>query len=416
MTFFAPKDNSSAGAAALDQSNEYRFLREYFVLPPDHLYFVGHSLGPMPKVSEAAVKEELKFWSRYGVEGHFEAKRPWYSYHENITESFAGLTGSLPCEVVAMNGLTVNLHLMMVSFYRPTPKRYKILIENNAFPSDKYAVDSQARFHGFDPKNAVVELKGPNNSLALSEKDILKQIEDLGESLALVMLGNCNYLSGQYFDMKSIAKKSHSVGALCGFNLAHGVGNLEMKLHDWNVDFAVWCSYKYLNSGPGGIAGAFVHQKHIQSSRPLPRFEGWWGTDKQTRFQMKPHFNPIKSAEAWQLSNPPIFQLASLMASLTLFDQIGMAKLNKRGKQLTAYLEWLLKENCPRTVEIITPPNARGSMLSVRANINVQDFKRRKILVDFREPDILRITPAPLYNTFSEIYQLVDIMKELTRE
>ena len=416
MTSFTPKDNSSPGAATLDQNNKYKSLREHFVLPPDYLYFVGHSLGPMPKASKSAVNEELEFWARYGVEGHFEAKRPWYSYHENITKSFAQLTGALPNEVVAMNSLTVNLHLMMVSFYQPTRKRYKILIENNTFPSDKYAVDSQARFHGFNPQDAVVELKSKNNSLVVSEEDILEQIEELGESLALVMLGNCNYLSGQYFDMKSIAKKSHQIGALCGFNLAHGAGNLELKLHEWNIDFAVWCSYKYLNAGPGGIAGAFVHEKHTQLSRQLPRFEGWWGTDKQTRFQMKPHFEPINSAEAWQLSNPPIFQLASLMASLKLFDQIGMATLRKHGDQLTAYLEWLLRENCPQTVEILTPPHARGSMLSVKTSINVKNFKKRGILVDFREPDILRITPAPLYNTFSEIYQLVDMIKEMNGE
>ena len=416
MTSFTPKDNSFNGAVALDRNNQYKHLREHFVLPLNCLYFVGHSLGPMPKKSEAAVQEELGFWSQYGVEGHFEAKRPWYSYHENITESFARLVGALPEEVVAMNSLTVNLHLMMVSFYRPTTKRYKILIENNTFPSDKYAVDSQARFHGFDPSDAVVELKSKNNALSIAPEDILKQIEELGESLALVMLGNCNYLSGQCFDMQAVAKKSHDVGALCGFNLAHGAGNLAMKLHDWNVDFAVWCSYKYLNAGPGGIAGAFVHQKHIQSPHPLPRFEGWWGTDKQNRFQMKPHFEPIPSAEAWQLSNPPIFQLASLMASLQLFDQMGMANLRARGDQLTSYLEWLLKNNCPNTVEILTPPCARGSMLSLRANIDVQEFKKRGVWVDFREPDILRITPAPLYNTFEEIYQLVEIIRELTSE
>ena len=413
MTSFSSSDNSASGAVALDQNDQCPSMREHFVLPSNCLYFVGHSLGPMPKTSEVAVREELEFWGRYGVEGHFEAKRPWYSYHENVTESLARLVGAKPSEVVAMNGLTVNLHLMMVSFYRPTSKRYKILIENNTFPSDKYAVDSQARFHGFDPANAVVELKTQNASPTVQEKDILSQIEELGDSLALVMLGNCNYLSGQYFDMKPIVQKSHEVGALCGFNLAHGAGNLDMKLHDWNVDFAVWCSYKYLNAGPGGIAGAFVHQNHIQSSGTFPRFEGWWGTDKQTRFQMKPDFEPIKSVEAWQLSNPPIFQLASLMASLNIFDRFGMTALRKRGDRLTAYLEWLLRENCSDNVEIITPSHARGSMISVRANINVKDFKKKGILVDYREPDILRITPAPLYNTFSEVYALVENIKEM---
>ena len=416
MTSFTSGDDSATGAAVLDQNDPCRSMRERFVLPSNCLYFVGHSLGPMPKTSETAVKEELQFWGQYGVEGHFEAKRPWYSYHENITESFARLVGAQPCEVVAMNSLTVNLHLMMVSFYRPSRKRHKILIENNTFPSDKYAVDSQARFHGFDPATTVVELKSQNNSLTVSEEDILNQIEELGDSLALVMLGNCNYLSGQRFDMKSITKKSHEVGALCGFNLAHGAGNLDMKLHNWNVDFAVWCSYKYLNAGPGGIAGAFVHQNHIQSSRQIPRFEGWWGTDKQNRFYMKPQFEPIESVEAWQLSNPPIFQLASLMASLEPFDQLGMASLRQRGDRMTAYLDWLLKRNCPGSVEILTPSHARGSMLSVRADVKVKDFKQKGILMDFRQPDILRITPAPLYNTFSEIYELVEHIGEMTRE
>ena len=416
MTSFAPEDNSASAAAALDQKDECPSLREHFVLPPACLYFVGHSLGPMPKTSETAVREELDFWGRYGVEGHFQAKRPWYSYHENITQSFARLVGAKPEEVVAMNSLTVNLHLMMVSFYRPTKKRYKILIENNTFPSDKYAVDSQARFHGFDPASTVVELKSKGHSLSVPDEDILNQIEELGDSLALVMLGNCNYLSGQRFNMKSIAQKSHEVGALCGFNLAHGAGNLDMELHNWNVDFAVWCSYKYLNAGPGGIAGAFVHQEHIQSSGEIPRFEGWWGTDKKSRFKMKPHFEPIKSVEAWQLSNPPIFQLASLMASLKLFDQIGMVNLRKRGERLTAYLEWLLQKNCPHTVKILTPSRARGSMLSVRMNADISSFKKKGILVDFREPDILRMTPAPLYNTFSEIYELVEHIRELADE
>jgi kynureninase len=303
---------------------------------------------------------------------------------------------------------------MMVSFYRPSKTRYKILIENNTFPSDKYAVDSQARFHGFDPSDAIVELKPSPGKKTVEPEDILRQIRELGDSLALVMLGNCNYLSGQCFNFNDIAIAAHGVGALCGFNLAHGAGNLLLNLHDDNVDFAVWCSYKYLNSGPGGLAGCFIHEKHI-TEKNIPRFEGWWGTNKTTRFKMGPKFDPIPTAEAWQLSNPPIFQLAALRVSMNIFDEATMPALRARGDNLTSYLEFLLKENCGEKISIITPKE-RGSMLCVQLKDDpknlVKVFTEKGVLLDFREPDILRITPAPLYNNYEDCYKLSKIIKE----
>jgi kynureninase len=409
-------------AQKLDLEDPLKSFRSEFVLPesmqgPHSLYFAGHSLGLMPKKAPEYVSEEMEAWGRYGVEGHFEGKNPWLPYHENITGSFARLVGAQENEVVAMNTLTVNLHLMMVSFYRPTPKRFKILIENNTFPSDKYAVDSQARWHGFDPKTAIVELRPRAGQLTISQSDIEAQIKELGDSLALVMLGNCNYLSGQCFDFKKITEAAHSAGAMIGFNLAHGAGNLHLKLHDWGPDFAMWCSYKYLNSGPGGLAGAFVHERHL-GKKDLPRLEGWWGHNKVSRFKMGPNFDPLPTAEAWQLSNPPIFQLASLRASMEIFDRATMPALRKKGDLLTSVLEGLLKKRLGDKVEVITPPlPERGSMLSLRFKNNpkiwVPKLRKHDIYVDFREPDIIRATPVPLYNSFSDVYRLVEIFHEV---
>lgn len=408
-------------ARDFDSKDKLSVFRERFHFPKSPggqgLYFCGHSLGLQPKDTRKAIETELDSWATYGVEGHFEGPYPWLPYHENITKSFARLVGAKESEVVAMNTLTVNLHLMMVSFYRPTKTRFKILIENNTFPSDKYGVDSQARFHDFAPADAIVELKPEPGQKTVSPEAILAQINALGDSLALVMLGNCNYLSGQNFNMKDIAAAAHKNGALCGFNLAHGAGNLALNLHDDDVDFAVWCSYKYLNAGPGGLAGAFVHEKHF-GDQNIPRFEGWWGHDKQSRFKMGPKFQPIPSVEAWQLSNPPIFQLASLRASMNIFDEAGMQNLRERGDRLTAYLEYLLLKNCEGKLTIITPQDKkqRGSMLSVQMKKDpkplVKVFGEKGVILDFREPDILRITPAPLYNSFEDCYRLVQIMKE----
>lgn len=415
---FDSRHDSLEGARSLD--TQERSFRDRFVFPTPKggdapLYFAGHSLGLMPKKASVYVNEELEDWGRFAVEGHFHSRHPWLPYHENLTAAFAAIAGARAGEVVAMNTLTVNLHLMMVSFYKPTKSRYKILIEKNTFPSDKYAVDSQARFHGFDPRDAVVELRVGKDGMTSSDDDILEQIEELGDSLALVMLGNCNYLSGQCFPFESIVKTGHAAGARVGFNLAHGAGNLDLRLHDWNCDFAVWCSYKYLNSGPGALAGAFVHERHLKD-KALPRFEGWWGHNKQTRFKMGPDFDPIPTAEAWQLSNPPILQLASLRASTEIFVEAGMTNLRARGDRMTAYFEWLLAKNLKDSAEVVTP-KSRGSMLCLRFKKNPESWVKkllaRDVYVDFRAPDIIRATPAPLYNSFEDIFRLVGVLKEL---
>lgn len=408
-------------AKELDSRDPLSKMKSNFHMPKkkdgsNQLYFAGHSLGLMPKKAQDYIQEELDAWKVYGVEGHFHAKHPWLPYHENLTSSFAKLVGAKESEVVSMNTLTVNLHLMMVSFYRPSKTKFKILIENNTFPSDKYAVDSQARFHGFNPAEAVMELKADEGTITVSEDSLLSQIEKNADSLALVMLGNCNYLSGQKFNFEKIVKLCHSKGIMVGFNLAHGAGNLAMKLHDWGADFAVWCSYKYLNSGPGGLAGAFVHERHL-GKKDIPRFEGWWGHDKSTRFKMGPNFEPIPTIEAWQLSNPPIFQLASLRASMELFDQAGIENLRERGDRLTNYFEDLLNKKVGDFVKVISPRNSRGSMLCIRYSKNprelYQKLTERGAIVDFREPDILRMTPAPLYNSFEDIFHLVELIEEI---
>ncbi len=410
-------------ALKFDHEDSLKNFRQEFVFPEvkdpkGPLYFAGHSLGLMPKKASTYINDELKAWGKFGVEGHFEGDHPWLPYHENITSSFANLVGANDVEVVAMNTLTVNLHLLMVSFYRPTQTRYKILIENNTFPSDKYAVDSQSRFHGFDPKDAIVELKPRPGEMHVREADLLQQIKDLGESLSLVLMGNCNYLSGQNFDFQKITQAAHQVGAYAGFNLAHGAGNLFLELNKWNVDFAVWCSYKYLNSGPGGIAGAFVHEKHHATK--LHRFEGWWGQNKNTRFKMGPDFDAIPTVEAWQLSNPPIFQLASLRASMELFDKATMKKLRSKGDQLTSYFENLIRSELEGLAEVVTPElPQRGSMLCLRFKTSpktwIHNLREQGVFVDFREPDIIRATPVPMYNSFEDVYRLVMKLQQVVK-
>ncbi len=407
-----------------DQQDPLRSFRKKFHFPMQgsgqkQIYFAGHSLGLMPKKTEEYIQIELDSWKKYGVEGHFEGPHPWLPYHENITQSFARLVGAKSSEVVAMNTLTVNLHLAMVSFYRPTKKKYKIFIEQHAFPSDKYAVDSQARFHGYDHREAVVELKPQQPGLIFSEDDMIEQIDRLKDETALVMLGNCNYLSGQQFDLRKITEFAHQHGIMVGVNLAHGAGNLEMKLHDWNVDFAVWCSYKYLNSGPGGIAGCFIHERH-HGMKDLPRFEGWWGQNKQTRFKMGPQFDPIPTVEAWQLSNPPIFQLAALRSSMELFDEASIGALRKKGDELTGYLAWIIESKFDGKVEIVNREVSRGSMLCLRFKTGQAQigklFRNHGVIVDFREPDIIRATPAPLYNSFEDVFLFSEVLSQVLGE
>lgn len=425
MMTFNETHNSIQGAKELDNGDELYNYRNEFHFPLTEngekcLYFTGHSLGLMPKNAENYIQEELNAWKAFGVEGHFKGKHPWMPYHEFLTENMAHVVGAKPEEVVVMNSLTVNLHLMLVSFYRPTQTRNKILIEHTTFPSDKYAVDSQARFHGHDPKEAVVMLRPPEGKLTLTDDELVDQIKSHGDSLALVMLGNCNYLTGQCFNFKKVVQAAREVGANVGFNLAHGAGNLLLNLHDIEADFAVWCTYKYLNSGPGGLSGAFVHEKHLNDYN-IPRFEGWWGTKKETRFKMKPEFEPMGTVESWQLSNPPIFQLAAIRASLELYAEAGMSNLRAKGDNLTGYLEWLLKSKCGSSVEIVTPEfkegeQTRGSMLCVRVKSDAKNveakLKEAGAIVDFREPDILRMAPIPIYNSFEDVYELVEVISK----
>jgi kynureninase len=402
-----------------DRSDTLAGFREQFLFPKDSLYFAGNSLGLQPVKVRQYITEELEDWAKFGVEGHFEARHPWLPYHEFLTESLARLVGAKPIEVVAMNTLTVNLHLMMTTFYRPTPKRFKILVEAGAFPSDQYAVQSQAKLHGFDPKSAILELTPKPGENFLNTEDILEVIRKQGHEIALVMIGNVNYRTGQAFPMKLITEAAHREGCQVGFDLAHGAGNLELSLHDDGPDFAVWCSYKYLNAGPGALAGCFVHERHANAP-DLPRFSGWWGHNKTTRFKMGPDFSPIPGAEGWQLSNPPIFQLAALRASLELFDQAGMPRLREKSVKLTAYLEKLLDTELASQCEILTPriPTERGCQLSIRITKGdpkklLADLQKHHTFCDFREPDVIRVAPVPLYTQFMDVYQLVSQMKEL---
>jgi kynureninase len=408
-------EKSLSFARQLDAEDPLKRFRSEFHFPPETpLYFAGHSLGLMPRRASTFVEEALEDWRHFGVEGHYEGEHPWLPYHELLAPALARLVGAKETEVVAMNSLTVNLHLLLVSFYRPTKTRFRILIENNAFPSDRYAVDSHARFHGFDPLSTVVELVPRAGELFVRTEDIEAQIEALGPSLALVLLGNCNYLSGQFFDGPAIAAAAHRAGAVCGLNLAHGAGNLALSLHDWEIDFAAWCSYKYLNAGPGGVAGAFVHEKHFQAG--LPRFEGWWGHDKASRFKMPSTFREIPTVEAWQLSNPPILQLAALRASLELFDSATMPALRKKGDSLTGYFESLLKEIFHQNIEILTPSDCRGSMLTFRfhtPSLGISALRKRGIALDYREPGVFRATPAPLYNSFEDVFRLTEALSEV---
>ena len=405
--------NDEGFARALDDADELRAFRDEFLFPKGvDVYLAGNSLGLQPRRVREYVNQELDDWAALGVEGHFHARHPWLPYHELLTDQTARLVGALPSEVVVMNTLTVNLHLMLVSFYRPTPKRFRVLMEASAFPSDQYAVQSQVRWHGRDPSDAIIELSPRAGEDVLRDEDILAAIAREGEALALVMLGNVNYLSGQKFDMKAITRAAHAVGASCGFDLAHGAGNLRLSLHDDGPDFAVWCNYKYLNAGPGGLGGVFVHERHASTDRP--RFSGWWGHDKATRFKMGREFVPLAGAEGWQLSNPPILQLAALRASMELFDRATIAKLREKGAALTGFCEFLVRGI--RGVTVITPA-ARGSQLSLRVGPRAKALsaalKDRGVICDSREPDIVRAAPAPLYNSYVDVFRFARVLGEL---
>ncbi|MGB1104223.1 MAG: kynureninase [Crocinitomicaceae bacterium] len=409
-----------------DQKDPLRAYREQFHMPVingiETVYFTGNSLGLQPKSVKNYLEEELDAWKNWGVEGHFEAKRPWFSYHEFLTDKIARVVGAKPLEVVVTHSLTTNLHLLMVSFYQPKGERYKIICEKKAFPSDQYALESQARFHDYDPSDAIIEIGPRPGEHLIHEEDVINAIKEAGDSLALVMIGGVNYYSGQLFDMKSITEAGHAVGAYVGFDLAHAAGNVKLELNAWGVDFAAWCSYKYLNSSPGGVSGMFVHERHAHN-KDLPRFAGWWGHDKDTRFLMEPGFNPMPGAEGWQLSNAPVLGMAAHLASLDIFDEVGMDVLIAKRIQLTNYLEYIIEDISERNkdvcqFEIITPKDEsrRGAQLSILSHgmgrALFDAITKEGVIADWREPNVIRIAPVPLYNSFEDVCRFGAILEK----
>lgn len=412
-------ENTLSFAQQLDANDKLAHFKNQFHLLTNNdkhvVYLCGNSLGLQPKSVREAIDQELNDWAKYGVEGHFDAKNPWFGYHHFLTENAANVVGAKPSEVVIMNNLTVNLHLMMVSFYQPTATRYKIIMEAAAFPSDLYAMETQVKHHHLNPDEAIIELKPREGEHTLRTEDIIATINANADSLALVMLGGVNYYTGQVFDMKAIAAAAHAVGAYAGFDLAHAAGNLHLQLHNWDVDFAVWCTYKYLNSGPGGTSGVFVHEKHAHSE--INRFAGWWGHDEGERFQMKKGFKAIPGAQGWQLSNAQIFPMAIHKASLEMFAEAGIENLRAKSELLTGYLEFILNQYTEH-LTVITPKNKeeRGCQLSI---IVKQDGKKlfdylvsENIMPDWREPDVIRMSPVPMYNTFEDVYLIGEALKK----
>jgi kynureninase len=418
MTF----QNTLQFAQELDQKDPLNSYRNEFIFPQHNdknvIYFTGNSLGLQPKRTKKYVDDVMNDWANLAVEGHFYAEKPWWDYHERFANPLSKIVGALPSEVTVMNTLTVNLHLLMVSFYRPTSKRYKIICEEKAFPSDQYMFQSQVAHHGFDPATTIVEIKRREGEHNIRLEDIVTKIEEVGDELALVLFGGVNYYTGQVFDMAAIVEAGHKVGAYVGFDLAHAAGNIKLDLHNWNADFAAWCSYKYMNSGPGNASGCFVHQKHHHSG--MPRFAGWWGHNKERRFKMEPTFDPVQGAEGWQISNLPILSLAPYLASVELFDEIGMDKLIAKRNQITSYLEFILHEidkEVASTFEIITPsnPEERACQLSVFLHgegRSLFDYLMKNgVITDWREPNVIRLAPVPLYTSFEDMYNFGQILK-----
>ena len=406
-------------AINLDAKDKLQSYQEKFHFPlqkngEKHIYLCGNSLGLQSKNTTDFIQQELEDWKDLGVEGHFHARNPWLPYHEFLSDSYSKILGAKSSEVVAMNTLSVNLHLMMVSFYQPTKKRFKVLMEADAFPSDIYAIESHLKHHNVNLEKAIIRLKPRKNESFIRTKDVEEIIDNDGEEIALIILGGVNYYTGQVFDMKEITKLGHKKGIKVGFDLAHAVGNISLSLHEWNVDFAVWCSYKYLNSGPGSVGGVFIHERHHKSN--LNRFAGWWGHDKVSRFKMPEKFSPIQTAEGWQLSNPPILSLAAIRASLSIFDEVGMDALIEKSKKLTSYLVYLLENIESDRISIITPQE-RGCQISIRVkNGNKELFDKltdNGVIADWREPDVIRIAPVPLYNSYSDVYIFYKILEEI---
>lgn len=420
MTF----QNTREFAQQLDAQDELKNYRSEFIFPQHNgknvIYFTGNSLGLQPKRTLRYVHEVMNDWANLAVEGHFYAEKPWWDYHERFAHPLSKIVGALPSEVTVMNTLTINLHLLMVSFYRPTKQRYKIICEEKAFPSDQYMFQSQVVAHGLNPEDVIVEIKRREGEHNIRLEDILSKIEEVGDELALVLFGGVNYYTGQVFDMKTITEASHKVGAYVGFDLAHAAGNIKLELHDWNVDFAAWCSYKYMNSGPGNASGCFVHEKHHHSN--LPRFAGWWGHNKERRFKMEPNFDPVHGADGWQVSNLPILSLAPYLASVEQFAEVGMDKLIAKRNQLTAYLEFILHEidnEIPGTeFEIITPSNQeeRACQLSVflhgQGRALFDYLMKNGVITDWREPNVIRLAPAPFYCSYEDMFEFGQILKQ----
>ena len=409
-------------AKTQDQRDTLSKFRDQFHIPKDKsgnelIYMTGNSLGLQPKITEKYVNQELKDWAELGVQGHTNAKNPWLHYHEYLTKTMANIVGAKPIEVVVMNSLTVNLHLMMVSFYRPTKSRYKILIEADAFPSDKYAVESQLRHHGYNDKEGLILWQAPKDKELADYEDLARILKIHGEEIALIMIGGVNYYTGQFFDLKRIAQLGHQYGCTVGFDCAHGAGNVKLNLHESNADFAIWCSYKYLNSGPGSLSGAFVNERHAHN-KDLNRFTGWWSHNKETRFNMRDEFDQLPGAEGWQMSNPPILSMAAIKASLNVFEEAGFDRLCEKSNRLTGYFEFLINQLHNDNIKIITPsdPNERGCQLSIQVK-NADKRLHHKltqsgIITDWREPDVIRCAPVPLYNSFLDVYNFVKRLKK----
>jgi kynureninase len=415
--------NTADYAAYLDEEDPLKGFRDKFYIPivkgKEAVYLTGNSLGLQPKATQDYILNELEDWANYGVEGHEHARNPWLTYHEMFPGVLTDIVGALPEEIVVMNQLTVNLHLLMISFYQPTKERFKIICEAKAFPSDQYAIHSQVTFHGYDPETTIIEIAPREGEHNIRTEDILETIREHGAETALVLFGGVNYYSGQVFDMKTITEAAQQAGAYCGFDLAHAAGNVSIKLHDWNVDFACWCSYKYLNSGPGGVSGAFIHQRHI-ADKTIPRLAGWWGHDKASRFKMGNVFDPIPTAEGWQLSNAPVLSMAAHKASLDIFKEAGMDNLIKKGSALNGYMMYLLdeinKQQPDKIIEVITPRNesekgCQVSMLMLKDGKTIFDaLIRAGVIADWREPNVIRVAPVPLYNSFSDVYRFGEII------
>ncbi len=415
--------NTREYAQSLDRADELQKYRKEFSFPQhngkDVIYFTGNSLGLQPKAAVKYVQDVMDDWANLAVEGHFYAQKPWWDYHERFREPLSKIIGAKPSEITVMNTLTVNLHLLMVSFYQPKEKRYKILCESKAFPSDQYMIQSQVKFHGYDPKDAIIEISPREGENNIRTEDVLAKIREHSDEIALILIGGVNYYTGQVFDIKTITKAGHEAGAIVGWDLAHAAGNIELNLHDHNVDFAAWCSYKYMNSGPGNASGCFIHEKH-HNDKTLNRFTGWWGQKKSERFKMAPEFEPEDGADGWQISNLPVLSLAPYLASAEMIAEIGMDKLIKKRNLITSYLEFILHEidkEVDSSFEIITPsdPKERASQLSVFLHGQGRELfdylMKNGVITDWREPNVIRLAPVPLYCSFEDMYEFGQILK-----